>query len=115
MKRDSTKKELQQLYKERQVVGGVFAIKNSVNGKTLIDSAADMQGSKNRFEFSKSTGSCTYLKLQGDWSAHGGEAFTFEALEELEKGAGQSDSEFKADLGVLKELWLEKYDTGELY
>jgi hypothetical protein len=109
-----TKKELQAAYKERKIVGGVFAIKNTVSGKVLVESSADMQGSANRFEFMKKTGTCYNLKLQKDWIPDA-PPFRFEALEELEKPPAQNDTEFKADLQALKELWLEKLADADLY
>jgi hypothetical protein len=109
-----TKKELQAAYKERKIIGGIFAIKNTVSGKALIESSADMQGSINRFEFMKKSGSCYNPKLQKDWFPDA-PPFRFEALEELEKPPEQTDAAFKADLSALKELWLEKLAAADLY
>jgi hypothetical protein len=109
------KKELQSQYKEREIVGGVFLIRNTANQKLLLDSSMDLQGSKNRFEFSRNTGSCVYLKLQKDWSEQGSSQFVFETLEELRKGETQTPAEFKADVALLKEMWQEKLSTQELY
>lgn len=110
-----SKKELQAQYKEREVIGGVYAIKNTENGKILIDSAVNLQGIKNRFEFSQKTGSCVDMKLQKDWAEYGSAAFSFEVLEELKKGETQNDKEFKADVNMLKEMWLEKMTGENLY
>jgi hypothetical protein len=96
------------------VKGGVFAVRNTASGKLLLEHTADIQGSANRFEFMKKTGSCYNLKLQKDWDA-GAPAFEFEILEELEKGSEQTDSEFRADLATLRELWLDKLSGSELY
>jgi len=108
MKTDQTKREGRAAYKERKIIGGIYVIRNSDSDKILLDSAIDLQGRKNRFEFSQKTGSCIDLNLQKDWIAHGKEKFIFEVLEELEKGETQSMNEFKEDIEVLKLIWLEK-------
>jgi len=110
-----TKKELQDMYKERDIVGGVYAIRNTLNNKVFLDAATDIRGIKNRFEFAQKTGSCIHVKLQEDWDMAGGGQFTFEALEELKKGETQTTEEFKADLRLLKEMWLETLSGTELY
>lgn len=108
MKSDQTKKAGRAAYKERKIIGGIYVIRNSDSGKILIDSAIDLQGRKNRFEFSQKTGSCVELKLQKEWAILGKEKFIFEVLEELEKGETQSMEEFKGDIEVLKLMWMEK-------
>jgi hypothetical protein len=85
------------------------------SGKALLDSTVDLQGVRNRFEFAQKTGSCVYIKLQADWAAQGGNMFALETLEELEQGEGQTDADFKADIALLKEMWLEKLSGEELY
>jgi hypothetical protein len=110
-----TKKELQAQYKERKVIGGVYTIRNTSNNKLLLEAATDLQGSKNRFDFAKSTGSCVNTKLYADWAKQGSGDFVLEVLEELEKGETQTDKEFKADVDLLREMWLEKLSGSELY
>jgi hypothetical protein len=78
-----TSKEKLQEYKERKQIGGVYAIKNSINGKILLLSTADLKGIKNRFEFSIATNNCINHKLQKDWNEFGKNVFSFEVLEEL--------------------------------
>lgn len=109
------KKELAAAYKERKVVGGIYGIVNSGNGKMLLLSTCDMQGSRNRFEFSKKTGSCINLKLREDWQKYGNMAFDFTVLEELTKKESQTDQEFAEDIATLQELWTEKLLGKNLY
>ena len=112
---NKSKKELQSIYKEREIIGGVFAIKNTLNDKLFLDATTDLRGIKNRFEFSQKTGSCTLMKLQSDWSKYGGDIFVFEVLEELAKSSMQTNDEFKADVNLLKAMWLEKLSGSDLY
>jgi len=111
---ESRKKLLAQ-YKEREIIGGVYVIKNTLNNKMLLDAAIDLKGSHSRFAFSQKTGSCLYLKLQKDWEKQGGGEFVFEVLEELKKAETQTTEEFKADIDVLKEIWLGKLAGKDLY
>ena len=110
-----SKKELQSLYRDREIIGGVFAIKNTMNDKLFIEATTDLRGIKNRFEFSQKTGSCTHMKLQSDWGKYGGDIFVFEVLEELAKNSMQTNDEFKADVNYLKAMWLEKLSGRDLY
>ena len=102
------KKEYKALYKEREMMGGVYLIRNTVNNRILLDAATDLNSKKNRFEFSQKTGSCVEMKLQQDWAAQECHHFVFEVLEELKKGDTQTPAEFKADIEFLKEIWLDK-------
>lgn len=109
------KKELTAAYKERKITGGVYAIVNSETEKMLILPAHDLQGSKNRFEFSQKTNGCMNLKLQNDWQKFGSAAFRFEVLEELTKKESQTAEEFDEDIRTLHELWMEKLSDKNLY
>ena len=110
-----SKKQLQEQYREREIIGGVYIIRNRLNNKALLKTTADLQGSKNRFYFSQKTGSCVDMKLQNDWNRHGGGQFAFEVLEELKKSDKQTAKEFKTDIDILKEMWIEKLTDTEMY
>ncbi|HHY03981.1 MAG TPA: GIY-YIG nuclease family protein [Thermoanaerobacterales bacterium] len=99
------KKEIIKRYKERPVTGGVFRITNTQNGKYLLASDIDLRGSRNRFDFSVSTGSCINMKLQKDWDIFGAKAFVFEVLDELEKEPEQELKAFTEDLKLLEDMW----------
>lgn len=111
----TSRKELTAQYKERKVVGGVYAVRNTINNRLLLGSTADLQAAMNRFDFAVKTGSCVDPKLQKDWSAQNGEGFTFEVIEEIEKNEAQTDAQFRADIGLLREMQIEKLDSELLY
>ncbi len=111
----SSRKEMLQNYKNRKVIGGVFAIDNDENGKSLVLWAADLQGSRNRFEFAKATGSCTYKQLQQDFDRFGAEAFSFRIIEELEKKDTQTGDNFQEEIKALYKMALEETDPEKLY
>lgn len=108
-------RELKAQYKERKIIGGVYIVKNKENGKAIIESAQDLCGAINRFNFSQKTNCCVYLRLQSDWAEYGCESFALEVLEELEMDKTKSVAEFREDLKALKELWTEKLTEIELY
>ena len=111
----TSRKELIAQYRERKIIGGVYVVRNTEKEKLLLARTADLQGSKNRFEFALKTGSCVDLKLQKDWESQNGEGFVFEVLEVLEKGVGQTEAEFKADIKLIEEIWREKLKDKAFY
>ena len=102
-------------YKQRKIVGGVYAITNTPNGKMLLQTTSDIQGSQNRFEFSQMTGGCVSMQLQEDWKAYGADAFTFEILGQLEKKDTQTAEDFADDLKTLYDIILQDIDPSRLY
>lgn len=110
-----SKKRITAEYKERKVIGGICAVKNTANGKLLLLTAPELQTMRNRFEFTQKINSCFNPKLQKDWTLYGKESFSFEVLEELKKKEDQTSREFAEDLKVLEEMWREKFEAGQLY
>jgi hypothetical protein len=110
-----TKQELRNSYRERPVIGGIYAIKNTTTGRMLIASSANIQGAENRFVFAADSPTSLNFKLLPDVREYGIDAFAFEVLEKLEKKAEQSSEEFAADLEVLLELWREKIGSSLQY
>lgn len=109
------KKKIQEDYKGRAVTGGIYAIRNTLTNRIFLDASTDLQASQNRFEFAQKTGSCVHYKLQKDWAKQESGSFTYEVLEELQKGDTQTQEEFKSDIGVLMEIWQEKLSGESLY
>ncbi|MFZ2539291.1 MAG: GIY-YIG nuclease family protein [Oscillospiraceae bacterium] len=112
---NKSKKEQIAKYKEREQIGGICIIRNTVTNKILLISTTDLQGSKNSFEFSQKVGSCASMKLQKDFTEFGVSAFSFEVLEELKKGENQTDEEFKQDIKLLNQIWTENLADKNLY
>lgn len=110
-----SRKEITDAYKNRRAVGGVFAVRNSANGKSLVQYAVDINGSKNRFEFSQATGGCAYKPLETDFKKYGNSVFTFEILEQIEQKEGQTAEEFAEEIKALYGILVENMDKEELY
>jgi hypothetical protein len=109
------KKKAAREYRERRRKGGVYAICCKENGKRLLQSTEDMQGSRNRFDFSQSTGGCVHPKLRADWDRLGGKAFEFVPVETLEQKETQSDSDFYNETQALCELLISQEKPEALY
>jgi len=111
----SAKKELLAQYREREIVGCVYLVRNTLNNRLLLDYSTDVTSIRNRYEFAQKTGSCVAVKLNNDWMEHGSGAFSFEVLEELKKSETQTDAQYKADLEFLREAWREKLSNEVFY
>jgi hypothetical protein len=109
------KKEALQRYKERKMIGGICAVRNTKTDKRLIFAENDLEAGRNRFEFTRKSGICASFKLQRDWHAQGAEAFVFEVMEVLEKKEDQSVEDFNAELKMLEEMIRERFDKSQLY
>ncbi len=110
---DQSKKELRENYKSREIIGGIFSIQCTPSKNTWIKSTKDLNGQKNKFDFAKMTNSCLDPSMQKDWNQYGAQSFTFTILEELKKGELQTERDFKNDLQLLHEIWLEKMKSQE--
>ena len=109
------RKKLVQEAMEAKVEGAVYAVKNTQNGKVLVDATAELQGTINRFNFLKQMNDPFSMKMRADFMEMGRDAFVLEILETLEKKPEQTLEEFKEDLKLLKEIWIGKFDSSLLY
>ena len=100
----NTRKALGKAFKERKLVGGVYTITNTANGKYIVGHTANLASIKNRFQFAVTTGSAVDPKLRQDWGEYGGQAFRLDVLEELEQGPEQTQPQFMDDLKALEQL-----------
>jgi hypothetical protein len=109
------RKTLANEYKQRKITGGIYRVMNTHNTMYLLEHATEIQAKQNAFNFMVATSSCFHFKLKEDWALFGGEAFTFEILERLEKKKEQSAEEFVDDLKILEQFWSEKFDPKMRY
>ncbi|ADJ26571.1 ArsR family transcriptional regulator [Dehalogenimonas lykanthroporepellens BL-DC-9] len=111
----NNRKDLINAYKQRKIIGGVFKVTNTTNGRYLLDSAPDIQARQNAFNFSVTTNNPFDYKMRKDWQEHGASAFTFEILDTLEKKETQSQEQFIEDLKMLEDIQADKLDSGIRY
>jgi hypothetical protein len=102
-----SRQELKRDYREREKPAGVFQIKNTANGKVLLGSSLNLEGSLNRHRFMLSTGGHANRELQQDWKTYGAEAFVFEVLEAV-KVTDSPHFNLGDELTLLEQIWLEQ-------
>jgi hypothetical protein len=108
------RREIIRNYKGMPRPAGVYRVRNTVNGRSVVGSSPNLPGILNRQRFQLERGSHPDRELQKDWNELGSEEFTFETLDQLEPSseAGYDPSE---DLRVLLQMWREKLKaSGEL-
>jgi hypothetical protein len=71
-------------YKKHKSVAGVFAVRCEGTGQVWVGQTLNLGTVQNRIWFSLRAGGHSNADLQRAWSVHGGNHFTFEALERLE-------------------------------
>lgn len=108
------KRQLKNNYKSKPAVGGVYCILCSGNQRRLIKSSVDLAGIQSRYNFALAIKGCPDPALQSEWMEYGSDSFSFTVLEELTMKEGQSPREFADDMDLLREMWIEKQDRGEL-
>jgi hypothetical protein len=86
---------------------GVYVVRNTASGKTLLGSSLNLLGILNRQRFQLEGGLHPDKELQADWKELGPDAFAFETLDLLTP-TDEARDDRSADLRVLRELWLEK-------
>ena len=111
----SRKKELVENYKQREIQGGVYAIRCGQNGKRMLDMTTDLAGAKNRLQFSINTKLCPHHLLKEDWQAYGADAFSFETVEALPKKEEESPKEYRESLSALLEMVRQGIPPEEMY
>ena len=103
------KKQLTLEYKLGLRPMGVFQIRNKTNDRVFVDSSTNIPGKINRHSFALKMGSHASKSLQTEWNELGESAFEFETIEPVEP-RDDANSDYKADLITLEDLWLEKLE-----
>src|SRR5262245_28910062 len=101
------KKELKEEYKQNHTPMGVYQIRNLTNDKIFVAAALNLPGILTSKKLQLRMGSHPNKSLQADWNEFGSESFVFEVLDELTATEG-ARHDYRADLAVLEEIWLEK-------
>jgi len=100
-----SRKSLSNQYKERKVIGGVYRVVCRENGQFWLKKTTDMQGSKNRHDFSIITNHCPEPSMLASWKQYGAKSLVFEEMETLTKKEAQTFESFSEDVAVLLEFW----------
>lgn len=102
-----SKKELKREYIERPKPAGVFQIKNIANGKVLLGSSLNLEGSLNKHRFMLMAGSHRNKALQQDWNNAEPAMFEFDILETV-KVTDAPGFKLSDELTLLEQIWLEE-------
>ena len=94
-------------YKETPLPAGIYRVRNTRTGRSLVGSSPNLPGMLNRQRFQLDHGSHPDRELQADWNELGSDAFEFEVLDVLEPSV-EPARDPADELRVLKEMWLEK-------
>ena len=104
------KKKLRQQYKESKPPMGCFAIKCTATDALFIGWTTNLESAKNSLLFRLSIGGLlNEPALQSLYDLHGGDHFKFLILEELSYDGDDEGRDYQEDLGILTDIYLEKY------
>lgn len=101
------RKDMIREYKRNPRPCGVWRVRNTVAGISLVGTSTDLPGKLNGQRFQLEMGSHPDKQLQADWNELGPDAFEIEALDELEP-SDDPTYDYAEDLRLLKEMWLDK-------
>ena len=101
-----SRKDLINEYKQRKPRMGIFAIRNTANGKLYISRANDLDRIWNAEQFKLDAGGHSNRDLQADWNEFGSKHFSFEVIHEL-KYSDDPLTDMKNELLSLEALTLE--------
>jgi hypothetical protein len=111
----SRKKELINAYKQKPKNGGVFAIRSTASDMRWIECTQDLEGMKNRFEFSVSTNVPIHYCLQEDWKTLGASTFVYEVLETVPQKEGELPGDYQRGLELLRDCLREECPAEKRY
>lgn len=103
------RRELTRAYRETRRPMGVYRVRNTTDGRSLVGRSVDLPSILNRERAQLRLGAHRNAELQRDWNALGPNAFAFEVLDTLAPPE-QPDYDPTEDLRVLEALWLERLE-----
>lgn len=98
---------LKQQYRQAMNRAGVYAIRNRVTGRALVEGSMNAQGSLNRHQFELRHGTHLNKLLGQEWSLHGESTFTFEVLDIIEPPDDPA-FDLAGELAQLVALWRQE-------
>lgn len=107
----SRRKALTQAYKLALPPMGVFAIRNLVSGRMLIDQSANLTGTINRHRTELKLGTHRNKALMDDWRALGEANFVFEVLAQVDERP-EPDFDYKTEVARLLAHWRARVPVG---
>ena len=107
-----TRKAAVAAYKERKVVGGIYAVRCEASGETWVGQWPDIETIQTRLWFTLRHGAVPHKGLLAAWREHGEARFSFEILEKLEEAP--SAYLRAANLKARAAFWREKLSANAI-
>jgi len=107
-KKMDRKAELKHEYKMNPRQGGVYLIRNNSNNKIFVGSGPNVEGQINKQKLNLTLNGMPVKELQQDWNKLGESGFTFEVLDRLKLKDDMTMKEYKEELVLLEQMWVEK-------
>lgn len=107
----SERKALTRAYKLAMPPMGIFAIRNAINGKMLIDSSTHVHATLNRHRTELRFGTHRNTTLLGDWRTYGEANFVFAVWAQIDERA-EPDFDYHAELERLLATWRMRVPSG---
>ncbi len=77
------RKDIARAWTERKRVQGVFAVRCAPTGQVWVSANRNLDTKENSLWFSLRNGGHPNKAVQAAWNAHGGDAFSYEIVEEI--------------------------------
>ncbi|RYY96805.1 MAG: GIY-YIG nuclease family protein [Chitinophagaceae bacterium] len=103
----ASKKELLNEYKQQKFRIGVFALRNTVNGKVFVGSGQNLDALWNRNRVELNFGNHRNESLQREWKEFGADKFEFEVLSEIKQEDGAT-TDYNYEVKKLEKMFLEE-------
>ena len=102
-----SRKTLKRQYLETKTRAGVYAIRNQITGRALVDGSTNAQGTLNRHRFELQHGQHRNAGLAQDWVEHGETNFLFDVLD-MVKHSEDVAFNVARELEILVGLWRQE-------
>lgn len=103
------KKALKELYKQTKPDMGLFTISFGPETQVYVGFAADLRGVINGTRARLVGGMHAGARLQADFDKYGAENMVIEVVERLAYDEDEGKTDYKEDLEVLQDMWLESH------
>lgn len=103
------KKALKELYKQTKPDMGLFTISFGEGTQVYVGFAADLRGVINGTKARLVGGMYPGSRLQADFDKYGVDSMFIEVVEGLDYDEDESKTDYKEDLEVLQDMWLENH------
>jgi len=103
------RKAAKDLYKQRKVSAGVYAVRCEPSGQIWVGQASNVDSVRNRFWFMLRGGNHQERSMQEAWSVYGSDGFAFEILERVDED--EPDYLRRDKLNKLVAQWKDRFSA----